>query len=64
MKLLFADELARYLSLSEDEIHRLARECKLPFAVSTGQPRRLFIAADELPMWRAAAADSDRGGVV
>jgi hypothetical protein len=54
MTVIFSDDLARALEVSEDDIFEMARTMKLPFAISTVAPRRLFISAAELPMWRGA----------
>jgi hypothetical protein len=51
---LYADDIARALEVSEDHVFEMARTMKLPFAISTANPRRLFIAASELPIWREA----------
>jgi hypothetical protein len=42
-ELIFDDQLARELGLSLDQLYEQARTRKLPFAVSTVRPRRLFI---------------------
>ena len=55
--IIFADALARELSVSEDDVYELARTRKLPFAVSTSQPPRLFIAAKDLGAWRRVVAE-------
>jgi hypothetical protein len=52
--ILFADDIARALEISEDDVYEAARTCALPFAVSTASPRRLFIEARDLPAWREA----------
>ena len=57
--LIFADDLARTLETTEEGVYELARTRKLPFAVSTSRPRRLFIEARDLPQWRAAVADAE-----
>ena len=44
-KLIFADDLARTLETTEEGVCELARTRKLPFAISTARPRRLFIEA-------------------
>jgi hypothetical protein len=51
--ILFADDIARALGISEDDVYEAARTCALPFAVSAS-PRRLFIEARDLPAWREA----------
>jgi hypothetical protein len=38
-----------------DDVFELARTKQLPFAVSAGHPRRLFIAASDLSAWKQAA---------
>jgi hypothetical protein len=53
-ELIFDDQLAPELGLSLDQLYEQARTRKLPFAVSTLRPRRLFIRAQDLPVWRAA----------
>jgi hypothetical protein len=53
-QVLFADEIARALEISEDDVFEMARTRQLPFAVSTASPRRLFIDARDLSMWREA----------
>jgi hypothetical protein len=53
-QVLFADEIARALEISEDDVFEMARTMKLPFAVSTASPRRLFIDARDLNQWREA----------
>jgi hypothetical protein len=53
-ELIFDDQLARESGLSLDQLYEQARTSKLPFAVSTVRPRRLFIEARDLPQWRAA----------
>jgi hypothetical protein len=58
-ELIFADNLARTLETTEEEIYELARTRKLPFAISMSKPRRLFIEARDLPQWRTAAADAE-----
>jgi hypothetical protein len=55
MKLLFSDELARCLEISEAAVLEMARTQKLPFGVSSASPRRLFVDAQDLNQWRAAA---------
>jgi hypothetical protein len=52
--IIFADDLARTLEVSEEEVYEMARLGSLPFAVSTAAPRRLFIEARDLSTWRAA----------
>jgi hypothetical protein len=47
-ELIFADDLARTLETTEEGVYELARTRKLPFAVSTSRPRRLFIKAQDL----------------
>jgi hypothetical protein len=54
MTLLYADDIARALEVDEDTVFEMARTMKLPFAISTAPPRRLFIAASELQIWREA----------
>jgi hypothetical protein len=49
---IFAGDLGRQLGVSEDEIYELARTRKLPFAVSTAHPRRLFIEEKDLNIWK------------
>jgi hypothetical protein len=56
--IIFAADLGRILEVSEDEVYELARTRKLPFAVSTSHPRRLFIAARDLPAWRSVVEDA------
>jgi len=56
--IIFAGDLARRLEVTEDEVYELARTRKLPFAVSTAHPRRLFIAARDLPAWRSVVEDA------
>ena len=46
--ILYADDLARALEISEDDVYELARTRQLPFAVSTVSPRRLFVEAHDL----------------
>ena len=58
-ELIFADNLARTLETTEEEIYELARTRKLPFAISMSKPRRLFIEARDLPQRRTAAADAE-----
>ena len=53
-ELIFADDLARALETTEEDVYELARTRKLPFAISMSKPRRLFIEARDLPQWRAA----------
>jgi hypothetical protein len=53
-QVLFADEIARALEISEDDVFEMARTRQLPFAVSMASPRRLFIDARDLSMWREA----------
>ena len=57
--IIFADALARELSVSEDEVYELARTRKLPFAVSTSHPRRLFVAAKDVPVWRRVVQEME-----
>jgi hypothetical protein len=52
--LIFADDLARTLETTKEGVYEMARTRKLPFAISTARPRRLFIEARDLPQWRAA----------
>jgi hypothetical protein len=54
MTILYADDIARALEVDEKTIYEMARTMKLPFAVSTASPRRLFIDAGDLSMWREA----------
>lgn len=54
-KIIWSDDLARQLGLSEDAVLELARVGGLPFAVSTAAPRRLFVDRDDLAQWQAAA---------
>jgi len=42
------DDLARALETTEEDVYKLARIRKLPFAISTSRPRRLFIKAQDL----------------
>jgi hypothetical protein len=51
--IIFADDLARMLGVSEGTILELARS-GLPFAVSSEAPRRVVIDAAHLSMWKAA----------
>jgi hypothetical protein len=44
----FADDLARTLETTEEDVYEPARTRKLPFAISTSRPRRLFIKAQDL----------------
>jgi len=55
--IIFAADLGRILEVSEDEVYELARTRKLPFAVSTSHPRRLFIAERDLPAWRRVVTE-------
>jgi hypothetical protein len=57
VSLIFANDLARTLELSEEEVFELARTRRLPFAVTSASPRRLVIAASDLPAWRRAAME-------
>jgi hypothetical protein len=54
MTILFADDIARALEVSEDDVFEMARTQKLPFAISMAAPRRLFIDARDLNQWREA----------
>jgi hypothetical protein len=56
MKYLFASDLARALEVPEDKIFELARQCHLPFAITSASPRQLFIESRDLAQWQAAAA--------
>jgi len=51
---IFSDELAARLGVTEAEIHELARLGRLPFAVSSSSPRRVVIQAAHYPLWKAA----------
>jgi hypothetical protein len=55
--IIFAADLARHLGVSEDDVYELARTKQLPFAVSTGHPRRLFIAERDADIWRRAVKE-------
>jgi hypothetical protein len=59
MKIIFSDALAQHLGMSEEGVLELARLGKLPFAISTSSPRRLFISATDLPSWKQAARCPD-----
>jgi hypothetical protein len=52
--IIFADDLARALEISEEDVYEAARTMKVPFAISTASPRRLFIVARDLEQWRQA----------
>jgi hypothetical protein len=39
MTILFADDIARALEVSEDDVFEMARTQKLPFAISMAAPR-------------------------
>jgi len=51
---IFADELASRLGVSEDIVLELARLGHLPFAVSSASPRRLCIDASHFNLWKDA----------
>jgi excisionase family DNA binding protein len=53
---IFSDELASRLGVSERTVHELARLGRLPFAVSSATPRRLCIDASHFNLWKEAAA--------
>jgi hypothetical protein len=57
-QIVFADALASTLGVSEDKVFEMARTMKLPFAVSTSSPRRLFIAEKDIDQWRKALKDA------
>jgi hypothetical protein len=57
-EIIFSNRLATLLGIDEDHVFVLARARRLPFAISSEQPRLLFVSAAELPIWREAVTEA------
>ena len=54
MSIVYADDLARALGVSEEEVFEMARLQRLPCAVTSSSPRRLFVRSEDVDIWRRA----------
>jgi hypothetical protein len=57
--IIWASDMARIFGTTEERLYELARLRRLPCAVSTKAPRRLFIRQDELEQWAQAIRDEE-----
>ena len=53
-EIIFSDALAARLGVPEETVLEIARLKPVPFMISSASPRRLCIAAEHLPIWKAA----------
>ncbi len=53
-EIIFAEDLARQLGISEAEVYEIARLRPVPYIVSSASPKRLAIDAAHLSIWKAA----------
>jgi helix-turn-helix protein len=57
--IIWAHDMARIFGTTEEALYELAQRRRLPCAVSTKSPRKMFVRKDEMEQWAQAIREEE-----